>query len=182
VTFGATVSLLGFAHAALHVKLPIMRTGVYFLILLPLALLSFLPHPRQRIGRWSGVALLPILTFWAALYVPQWTARATSDWRYDASTRDFAKAIEAMRAYSGATNIKVGGSWIFEPALNFYRLRYGYTNWQPVPRNAKLTDPADYYVISSNEQAAIQAQHLRVILTDKVSGAVVAVGGQPCAH
>jgi hypothetical protein len=73
----------------------------------------------------------------------------------------------------------VGGSWIFEPALNFYRQKFGYTQWQPVPRNSKLTDSADYYVISANDRQAVSAEHLRVILDDKVSGAVLAVGGQP---
>lgn len=182
LTFSVTILLLMFAHVALQVKLPIMRTGIYFLMLLPLTLLSLLNSPRRSIGHWTGLAFIPVLIFWAVLYVPQWTERATSDWGYDASTRDFAKAIEVMRAYSGATNIKVGGSWIFEPALNFYRLKFGYTQWQPVPRNAKLTDPADYYVIADNERAAIQEQHLRVILDDKISHAVLAVGTQPCAH
>ena len=182
VTFTAAVFILTFAHVALQVKLPIMRTGIYFLLLLPLALLSLFCYQRRSIGHWTGLALTPVFVFWAALYVPQWTARATSDWRYDASTRDFAQTIEALRAYTGATDIKVGGSWIFEPALNFYRQKFGYTQWQPVPRNAKLTDPADYYVISGNEREAIAAQHLRVILDDRVSGSILAVGGQPCAH
>lgn len=182
LTFSVAILLLTFAHMVLQVKLPIMRTGIYFLMLLPLALLSFLNYPRRSAGHWAGLALIPLLVFWAALYVPQWKERATSDWRYDASTQDFAKAIEAMRAYTGATNIKIGGSWIFEPALNFYRLRLGYTQWQPVPRNAKLTDPADYYVISGNDRAAIQSQHLRIVLEDRISGAAVAVASQPGAH
>jgi hypothetical protein len=182
VTFTATICILTFAHMALGVKLPIMRTGIYFLLLLPLTLLAFICSQRMSVFHWAGNALIPIFVFWAALYVPQWTARATADWRYDASTRDFAKAIETLRVYSGATNIKVGGSWIFEPALNFYRRKFGYTQWQPVPRNSKLTDPADYYVISANERQAVSAQHLRVILDDRVSGAVLAVGGPPCVR
>jgi hypothetical protein len=149
---------------------------------LPLVLLALLYSPHKSVERWTGLVLTPVLLFWAALYVPQWTARATSDWRYDASSRDFAKAIENVRSYTGQSNIKVGGSWIFEPALNFYRQKFGYTEWQPVPRNAKLTDPADYYVISGNELEAVAAQHLRVILSDKISGAVLAVGGPPCAR
>jgi hypothetical protein len=179
VTFTATICILAFVHAALDVKLPIMRTGIYFLLLLPLTLLAFICSQRRSVFHWAGNALIPIFVFWAALYVPQWTARATADWRYDASTRDFAKAIETLRVYSGATNIRVGGSWIFEPALNFYRQKFGYTQWQPVPRNSKLTDSADYYVISANDRQAVSAEHLRVILDDKVSGAVLAVGGQP---
>jgi hypothetical protein len=159
--------------------MPLMRTAVYFLFLLPLALLSLLTSPTKSLERRIGIVVLPILLLLALFYVPQWSARATSDWRYDASTREFAKAIEVLRVGAGANNISVGGSWIFEPALNFYRRKYGYTHWQPIARNAKVTDLADYYIIDLSDRPAIAAMKLRVLIDDPVSLAILAVKGSP---
>ena len=63
LTFSVTVALLWFAHVLAHVKLPIMRTGVYVLFLFPLALLSFLPcekdSPAGHLGFGLGWGLAP---------------------------------------------------------------------------------------------------------------------------
>jgi hypothetical protein len=173
---------LSFAHSALQVKLPLMRTAVYFVFLMPLPLLALLACERKSFEYRTGLVLLPLLLLLTLFYIPQWTARATSDWRYDASTREFAKSIELLRTYKGAENISIGGSWIFEPALNFYRERYGYTHWKPVARNAKLTDPANYYVIAAQDKPAIQAMKLRVLVDDPISLSALAVGDQPCCR
>ncbi len=182
VTFITVFLGLWFAFAFLHVKLPLLRTALYFLILLPLPLLALLGPQSGKLERRIGIVSLPVLVFWAALYIPQWTARTTAEWRYDASTREFAKAIEVMRVACHADNIRVGGSWIFGSSLNFYRLKYVYNHWQPIGRPEKPTEPADYYVLSNADRWAIAARHLRVIIDDPLSESVLAANEAPCSQ
>lgn len=177
LTFSVTVALLWLAHVLAHVKLPIMRTGVYFLFLFPLALLSFLPCEKDSPAGHLGWAFLPIIVFLVLLYVPQANAKATVDWRYDAATKKFAETIEMIRRYTASPNIHVGGSWVFEPTLNFYRVTNHYDAWQPIVRH-KSTDAADFYVLTNTDRDVVKTLNLRVLLDDPVSKSILAVPSQ----
>jgi hypothetical protein len=172
--FSLTVALVWLAHGLAQVKLPVLRTGIYFLFLFPLALLSFLAGERKSATRRLGWAFLPIVVFLVLLYVPQSDAKATFDWRYDASTKRFAEAIELVRSYEGSANVHVGGSGVFEETLNFYRLKNHYDRWQPIVRQT-ATDPADFYVLENADREAVKALNLRVLFDDAVSRSILAV-------
>ncbi len=174
LTFALTAVLVWLAHGVAHVKLPVMRTGVYLLFLFPLALLSFLAGERRSPARQIGWVFLPFLVALILFYAPQLNANATFDWRSDASTRRYAEAIELFRGYAESPNVRVGGSRVCEPALNFYRLKNHYDHWQPVVRQ-KATDPADYYVLTSADREAVKALNLRVLFDDPVSQSILAV-------
>ena len=128
---------LWFAHEFLGVKLPIMRTGMYLLFFVSIAAVC------PAVDTWTTIPtgasawrLSPIFILISYCYARQWTPRATWDWRYDASTREFAKTIDILGIDAGLHNIKVGGSWVFEPALNYYREKNSYSNWLPVVRQS----------------------------------------------
>ncbi len=174
LAFSLTVALVWFVHSVAHVKLPVMRTGVYFLFLFPLALLSFLAGERRSAAQRLGWAYLPVVVLLVLLYIPQFNAKATFDWRYDASTRKFAEAIELVRNYEASPNVHVGGSWVFKEALNFYRLKNHYDRWQPIIRQ-KATDAADFYVLTKADREAVNALNLRVLFDDPVSQSILAV-------
>ena len=174
LAFSVTVSLVWLAHSFAHVKLPIMGTGIYFLFLFPLALLSFLSCERRSPARRLGWVFLPSVMFLVLLYVPQFNAKATFDWRFDASTKEFAEVIELIRNYAASPSVHVGGSWVFKDALNFYRLKNHYDRWQPIVRQ-NATDPADFYVLTNNDRDAVKALNLRVLLDDLVSQSILAV-------
>ncbi len=174
VAFSLTVAAAWLAHSFAHVGLPIARTGVYFLFLFPLALLSFLAGERKTAVRWIGWAFLPITMVLVLLYVPQINAKATFDWRYDASTKKFAEAIELIRNYEGSSSVRVGGSWVCKESLNFYRLKNHYDHWQPIVRQ-KATDPADFYVLTGADRDVVGALSLRVLFDDAVSKSILAV-------
>lgn len=181
LTLSLTIGLLGAAHVGAHVKLPVMRTSVYFLLLFPLALLSFLSGEKGSAARRAGWCFLPVIAFLLLLYVPQTWAKATFDWRYDASTRQFAETIESIRMRNGVNAIRVGGSWVFEPTLNFYRVKNHYDGWQPVVRG-KPTDPADFYVLSKEDRGAVNALQLRVLADDPISQSILAVPAEASAR
>lgn len=179
LTFALAMFGLWCAHEFLGVKLPIMRTGIYMLFLFPLSLLVLLSI-RGRYPDWRiGVALSPLFVLIAHCYLRQWTPRATWDWRYDAPTRDFAKAIDILAIDSGLHDIKVGGSWVFEPALNYYREKNSYSNWLPVVRQ-KVTDPADFYVLTEEDRPTAAALKLRILIDDPNSGSVLAAPERSC--
>ncbi|PYT21671.1 MAG: hypothetical protein DMG58_31705 [Acidobacteria bacterium] len=167
LAFSLTVALVWLVHSLAHVKLPVMRTGIYFLFLFPLALLSFLAGERKSLTRRLGWVFLPVVVFLVLLYVPQSN-------RYDASTRKFTEAIELVRNYTASPNVRVGGSWLFKEALNFYRLKNHYDHWQPIVRQ-KAMDPADFYVLANTDREAVKALNLRVLFDDPVSQSILAV-------
>lgn len=179
LTFVLSIFGLWLAHMFFGVKLPIMRTGVYLLFLFPLSLLSLLSRPSHSPDWRFGVALSPLFVLVALCYVRQWTPRATWDWRYDASTREFARAINILGIDSGLQNIKVGGSWVFEPALNYYRQKNNYSNWLPVVRQ-KASDPADFYVLTEEDRPIAGALKLRILIDDQNSGSVLAAPERSC--
>jgi hypothetical protein len=179
LTFTLAIFGLWCAHEFLGVKLPIMRTGMYLLFLLPLPLLALLSVPRRYPDWRIGLALSPIFFLIACCYMRQWTPRATWDWRYDAPTREFAKAIDILGIELGLHEIKVGGSWVFEPALNYYRQKNNYSNWLPVVRQ-KVTDPADFYVLAEEDRPAAAALKLRILINDLSSGSVLAAPERSC--
>jgi hypothetical protein len=183
VTFAVLLLGLSFAFYALGVKLPMMRTALYLLVLLPLPFLALLGIRSERWERRAGLSLSPLLVLWALFYVAQWnTARSVIEWRFDASTREFAKAIEILRVACRQDSIRVGGSWIFGSSLNFYRFKYAYTHWLPVGRPNQPSDPADYYVLSATDRPVVDALHLRVIIDDPLSGSILATAGSPCSR
>jgi hypothetical protein len=180
LTFVLCIFGLWLAHVLLGVKLPIMRTGVYLLFLFPLALLSLLSRPVHAPGWRVGLAVSPVFMLVALCYARQWTPRATWDWRYDASTREFARTINILGIDSGLHNIRVGGSWVFEPALNYYRQKNGYSNWLPVVRQ-KASDPADFYVLTEEDRPVAGALKLRILVDDQNSRSVLAAPERSCA-
>jgi hypothetical protein len=163
-----TVALLAFAHAALSVKLPVMRTTTSLLFLLSLAL-ACMPRYMPRVA-W---AISPVFLFLVITYVRQRPADYVGDWREERSTRVFAEEIEKRRAASGVSKITVGGSWIFEPALNFYRNKNGYRNWEVVTRREADSD-SDYYILAPEHKAVIASRHLTVLAEDPVAQSVLA--------
>ena len=70
--------------------------------------------------------------------------------------------------------MRVGGSWLFKEALNFYRLKNHYDHWQPIVRQ-KAMDRADFYVLANTDRETVKALNLRVLFDDPVSQSILAV-------
>jgi len=85
-----------------------------------------------------------------------------------------------IRKYTALPSIRVGGSWVFEPTLNFYRVTNHYDAWQPSVRQ-KSTDAADFYVLTNTDRDVVKTLNLRVLLDDPVSKSILAVPSQMVA-
>ena len=74
-----------------------------------------------------------------------------AEWRFDAGTKRIVKFIRSHT--DPGKRLVVRTSWVLEPSLNFYRLRYR-LNWQPVDRSG-LEKPGDIIVVTQENQASI---------------------------
>jgi hypothetical protein len=168
LVLAATIALVAIAHQALGLKLPVMRTTLSLLFLLALGLVSLIPQLNR--GAWL---LSPVYLFLFITDIRQWPSDFIADWSHDRSTRAFAEQIEKRRAASNLSSIRVGGSWVFEPSLNFYRIRNGYRAWEPLSRGEPGA-PADYYMLAREDRHILESKHLTVLAEDPVSLTVLA--------
>jgi hypothetical protein len=163
---GSAVLLLA-AHVVAKVPLPQDRTGIYFFLLGAL-LVALLWEDPNRWVRWfaTGVGALLIGLFAAQLQVKSFYV-----WRYDTDTR--ALLENAGARWQGRPPALLGGSWVFEPTANFYRVTRKWTWLQPVTRG-EAGRAADLYLFTPAEAGAVKTLQLDVWATGAVGQAVLA--------
>jgi hypothetical protein len=137
-TLCGSIAALFLAHLLLNVLYPVDRTGLYFLALMPLALMT-------AGGRWTPLAIAAAALTVTA-FATQWNTRYFYVWRFDADTQSILKILEE-RARGTEQALRLGISWPLEPSLNFYRVTRGYQWMAPVDRRGPNGD-YDYYVVT----------------------------------
>ena len=146
------------------------RTGLYFV---PLTLLC--ATALTRISQTPRPAFSRIATAVCGLFAIQFAAQSQVKsfhvWRYDADTEHLFSLIEQRRPASGP--VRLGVSWVLEPALNFYRVTRGATWLEPVQRDG-LEGDRQFYVITGSEPGEIARLGLREICRGKLSGTTLA--------
>jgi hypothetical protein len=95
------------------------------------------------------------------------------EWDFYRELRPMIALIDRER--SSRRVIDVGGSWVFEPCLNFYREELHITWMKPVVRRSPDAE-SDFYVLWGGDREVVAKKNLRVLLADPVSHAVLASG------
>jgi hypothetical protein len=169
---GSAILLIA-AHLLAGIPYPENRTGIYFIPLATFAALALAGMLIGRAGfsRWIGVAIAIVLLSFAAEFAAQWNVKSFLVWRYDADTKRVFAALEAAPKPSGP--IRLGVSWVFEPALNYYREVRNATWMTPVERDG-FDGARQFYVVSTQDQANAPWSKLQQIYRGPVSGTVVA--------
>jgi hypothetical protein len=111
-------------HRLLQVNYPADRAAIWMVPLWTLTALLLLQRAGdaaagwRRAVRWLGVAggLAVLGTYCANFQVSYFKT-----WRYDAGTKALWWHIARARDAPDAAPIRVGGHWVFEPSVNFYR-------------------------------------------------------------
>src|SRR5260370_827407 len=106
-------------------KSPVSRSCLY---VIPLFTVSCLLLAKE----FSARVRLPVLSIAGLLlaglvlldYASAIQARSFRYNAYDIISRDLYQAIEKDALSRGLTNARVGGTWWYEPEINFYRVRY----------------------------------------------------------
>jgi len=170
-TLVVTLAVLIAAHGAAGVMYPLGRTGVYFVPLLLLPLVAAVA--KLWPGRWTRpVAVLAALALFActAVFLLRWNTRVYGEWTFDAGTRDIVRRIALGHPKPGT---RVGGTWLLEPSVNFYRQTWRLDWMKPVERGAPDGD-YDFYVLGPEDAGVVEKRGLVVIHRDAVSGATLA--------
>ena len=79
------------------------------------------------------------------------------EWQYDVHSKNAMAAIAQDRRHSGSRKevAHVGIHWLFEPSLNYYRLRMGLAEIDPLDRDG--IKPGDAYRLLFEEEANTRA-------------------------
>jgi hypothetical protein len=166
--------LLTAAHLVSGIPYPEDRTGIYFVPLATLAALGFARILADGPGfaRWVGIAVALVLASFALEFAAQWNVNSFWVWRYDADTKRVFEALEGVPKPAG--QIRLGVSWVFEPALNYYREVRNATWLAPVLRDG-FDGARQFYVVSSMDQSLPALPKLRPIYRGPVSNTLLAI-------
>lgn len=169
----ASMLILVAAHAVLGVPYPWTRTGLYLIwLFLLLCLMLWEATARER-----GFRLLLPLAFGtvcvllAGMFVAQFETRYYYDFRDDAQVNAMMRRVGAMDSGQSAC---IGGSWRFEPTVNYYRLRYRLTWIEEMKRTPEPQSGCRFLILESAHQESLDRLGLRLLWRDPLSGAILA--------
>ncbi|MGD0201731.1 MAG: hypothetical protein ABSD27_13345 [Bryobacteraceae bacterium] len=175
-TLAVTVAMAVFTNRAFGMPYPVGRTGIYWPPLFVLAALGILEWLRRR-GRGFRLLALPWLAFLvvsAGMFAAGFTTTHYNEWNFDSATKRIALLIRDRKPSSPSAEVRVGATWQLEPSLNFYRRRYGLKWIKPLLRDGADGD-FDYYVLLPADYWLIKTRNLKVLFSDPLSQAVVAL-------
>ncbi|HVT92837.1 MAG TPA: hypothetical protein VHD76_08330 [Bryobacteraceae bacterium] len=182
-----SVIMLWAAHAALAVRYPVDRLGVFFLLLMPVAILTAVSGESQGTGaRMREYALTAFAAVAVASFLWQFQTKFFYVWRYDADTEQILSILNEKERASPRL-VRLGISWPLEPAVNFCRAVKGYRWLAPADRSGPKGD-FDYYIlvppmrdIGVDDEAVLKNRRLTVQYRGRVSGTRLAVPA-PSTH
>jgi len=179
-----SVVLTVLLHFATGVNYPFSR---YCLFMIPLFTIGGLLAAREISSRFPSALLKGAGLLLAAMvvcdYALSFNVRSFRYNAYDAISRDLYQAIEKDALSRGLTNARVGGTWWYEPEINFYRVRYK-AKWM-LPYEIKdrsywwqtpgALEPAayDYFVFVLPSDPQLTGQRVRTIFHDEKTQATI---------
>jgi hypothetical protein len=142
-----------FQHLIFKVPFLENRTGLFFIVLFQVIFILFLNILATK----TRLSVMPaVLGCSLALFLLYNMKAGTElyvyrEWRYDSCTKLMIDELEKDRAQTTPVrnNVSMGISWVFEPAINFYR-ETRHLNWfKEVNRDGYIGD-FDYYYIEND--------------------------------
>jgi hypothetical protein len=179
-----SVALIVVLHVIAGVHYPESRLCLF---LIPLFTVGGLLAAREiqirfpwLLLRTMGIAVALVVTADYALSIQTKSFRYNA---YDVISRDLYQAIEKDALSRGLTKVRVGGTWWYEPEINFYRLRYK-AKWM-LPYEIKdrsywwqtpgALEPAayDYFVFVPPSDPHLAGPRVRTIFHDEKTQATI---------
>jgi hypothetical protein len=183
----ASVILTVVLHFATKINYPFSR---YCLFLVPLFTIAGMLAAREISSRFSWLLLKGAGLLLAAIVVSDYAlAINLKSFRYNAYdiiSRDLYQAIEKDALSRGLTNVRVGGTWWYEPEINFYRLRHrakwmvpydikDRSYWWQTP-NSLVPSDYDYFVFVPASDPQLTGRRFRTIFhDDKTQATIIAL-------
>lgn len=173
----ASVLLIVFLHLATHIDYPYSR---YCLFLIPVFTVGAFLAAREIHVRFPSPFLKAFGLLLAAIVVSGYAlslqAKSFRYSAYDVISRDLYQAIANDARHRALTNVRVGGTWWYEPEINYYRLRYkadwmleydikDRSYWWQTPNSLTPAD-YDYFVFTPEGDPGLTGPHVRTIFRD----------------
>jgi hypothetical protein len=161
------------AHALFAVRYPIERAAV---ILIPCATLLFVAlweAAAQSPGGLAARGLAIAATGAVAHFAVCANLSHTFLWRFDAAGREAMRLVAVAAAPLAPGALRLGVSWLLEPAANYYRVTSGIAGLAPVTRD----DPRigfDLYYLAGPDRELVQDLRLHVCAEYPVAGTLLA--------
>jgi 4-amino-4-deoxy-L-arabinose transferase-like glycosyltransferase len=162
------------AHAVFRFPYPELRTGLYWLPLTTLALVSF----AGVLPRGPSVILSLALSGLVCQYLAGFETRFYLEWRYSAAARPIMERIRSLASVHPNRPLCIGGTWLMEPSLNFYRDMFKLTSIEEIRRQPPEETQCEIYVLFGADRPLAARRQLHVVLDDPVSGTMLAVAPQ----
>ena len=176
----ACVALTVLSHILLNVNYPVSRTCLYFI---PLFTISGLLVARELFFRFPRYHLRPVGLIIAAAvmfdYAVSWNTEYFRYNAYDVISRQLFLSISNDAHSRGLKTVRVGGTWWYEPELNFYRRRYNAEWMKPYDvkdrsyfwesPNALVPAEYDYFVFTPASDPGLTGPRVRTIFHDRVT-------------
>jgi hypothetical protein len=180
----ACVVLTVLLHVIVRVNYPVSRTCLYFIQLFTISALLSARELRFRFPR-SHMKLIGWIIVAAVLFDYALSLN-TAYFRYnayDVISRQLFKTISEDAQARGLTGVRVGGTWWYEPEINFYRRRYkadwmleydikDRSYWWQTP-NSLVPSDYDYFVFTRASDPGLTSPRIKTIFRDVTTGTVV---------
>jgi uncharacterized membrane protein len=176
----ACVVLTVLLHVLARVSYPVSRTCLYFV---PLFTISGLLIAREFSFRFPHYRLKLIGLVFAAALIFDYAASLNTEYfrynAYDAISRQLFLTISNDARSRGLTKVRVGGTWWYEPEINFYRRRYNADWMRPYDvkdhsyswesPNSLAPADYDYFVFTPASDPGLTGPRVRTIFRDRVT-------------
>jgi hypothetical protein len=178
------VILIAALHFIVRLKYPVSRTCLYVIPLFTVSCLLLAKEVSARVRlpafRVAGLMLAALVITDYALAINVKSFRYNA---YDVISRDLYQAIAKDALSRDLTNVRVGGTWWYEPEINFYRLSHK-AKWM-LPYEIKdrsywwqtpgAPEPAayDYFVFIPASDPHLTGRNIRTIFHDEKTQATI---------
>ncbi|MGI8745942.1 MAG: hypothetical protein ACR2NN_25850 [Bryobacteraceae bacterium] len=161
-------------HTLFGVPFPYERTGIYFIPLITMTVfLGTLGFERSPRLKWLAAVILLYLCAVVFQYVLELKSNRYEQWTFDAGTKRVLNLLSRLPR-PDSRRCRLGISWVYEPSINYYR-GLNKMDWlEPVTRAGPRSEKFDYYYLTDEDRAVLEALQLRSVYVDAVSHAVLA--------
>ena len=159
--------LQNYFFAALY---PVARTSLMYLPLFGLCLFYFIEHlviQAKKVPRIIIYSLVFVLVCGPLTYhfIENINFQRTSEWSYDANTKQV--MLEINKTHQEQENLKkrltVSNSWLFEPTMNYYRIRYSMDFIDPLNEDGVKNNTDFIYCFKDEKDNLPLGDSLRII-------------------
>jgi len=158
------------AHVLFHMTYPQARMALYWIPFVTLTVLAAWSRTAAATPlRWTGWVLATLVL---ALDFSLIDVRTYADWIADAPDETLIEHIVQDHGVAGR-RATVGGSWILEPSINFYRITKR-LDWMGEMQRRPPEKGDDYYVLIKQDRDVVDRLALRVLYEDRRTGTLVA--------